>query len=90
MISLHEPHTVHRPLGAKIIAMSDSSVDPEGGAQDVRRFSMRQGCLIEKSQLRLSRQFRIGLKVFSLVTFFSKRKSLAHQREKGARRYLET
>jgi hypothetical protein len=31
-------------------------VDPEGGAQDVRRFSMRQGCLIEKSRLRFRSQ----------------------------------
>jgi hypothetical protein len=66
---------------------SDQVVDPEGGAQEVRRFSMRQGCLIEKSRPHSSWQFRIGLEVFSLVTFFSKRKSLAHQREKGAKPY---
>ncbi len=65
-------------------------VDPEGDAQDVHRFSMRQGCLIEKSRPSLRWPFRIGREVFSLVTFFSKRKSLAHQREKGARLYLHT
>jgi hypothetical protein len=73
--------------------LSDSRttvVDPEGDAQDVHRFSMRQGCLIEKSRLRLRRQFRIGREVFSLVIFFSKRKPLAHQREKGARLYPQT
>ena len=38
--------------------------DPEGDAQDVHRFSMRQGCFIEKSPPRLSRQFRSGLECF--------------------------
>ena len=40
----------------------------------MRRFSMRQGCLIEKSRLHLSWQFRIGREVFSLVTFFAPKK----------------
>jgi hypothetical protein len=33
---------------------------------------------------------RIGREVLSLVTFFSIKKSLAHQREKGARLYPQT
>jgi hypothetical protein len=30
--------------------------DPEGDEQEVRRFSTRQGCLVEKSRPRLRRQ----------------------------------
>ena len=43
----------YRPIDAQTAVSSDLAVDPEGDAQDVHRFSMRQGCLIEKSRLRL-------------------------------------
>ena len=42
-----------RPDGLADTARYRLIVDPEGDAQDVHRFSMRQGCLIEKSRLRL-------------------------------------
>ncbi len=48
--------------------------DPEGGGQEVRRFSMRQGGLIEKSGPQSSRQMCIGTGKFSLVTFFAPKK----------------
>ncbi len=60
---------------------------PVGRCTGCASFFDEAGCLIEKSRPYSSWQFRIGLGVFSLVTFFSKRKSLAHQREKGARLY---
>ncbi len=62
-------------------------VDPEGGAQEVRRFSMRHGCLIEKSPLRFSLQFRSGLGVFSLVTFFAPKKVTRAPARKRPMRY---
>jgi hypothetical protein len=68
------PRNPYRPIDAQTVVPSDLAVDPEGDAQDVHRFSMRQGCLIEKSRLRLSWQFRIGRGMFSLVTFFAPKK----------------
>lgn len=34
---------------AIVLAPPQVIVDPDGGGQDVRRFSTRQGCLVEKS-----------------------------------------
>jgi hypothetical protein len=55
---------LHRPIDVQTMVSSDQVVDPEGDAQDVHRFSMRQGCLIEKSRLRFRSQFRIGPECF--------------------------
>src|SRR5690606_22803293 len=59
--------------------------DPEGAAQDVRRFSTRQGCLVEKSPRRRIPGFAVGTKAFSLVRFFD-----AYQRNELGRAAGET
>jgi hypothetical protein len=50
LLDSHRPHSLADALRYHMAG------DPEGDAQDVHRFSMRQGCFIEKSRLRLSRQ----------------------------------
>ncbi|WP_175489017.1 hypothetical protein [Lysobacter sp. cf310] len=37
-------------LKSKSTALTQTTVDPKGGAQDARRFSIGQGCPIEKSR----------------------------------------
>ncbi|MFZ2755036.1 MAG: hypothetical protein WAZ48_16530, partial [Lysobacteraceae bacterium] len=72
-----------RPEGTSDMERYPLVGDPKGDAQDVHRFSMRQGCLIEKSRLRLRRQFRIGLEMSSLVTFFAPKKVTRAPARKG-------
>ena len=71
-VCYQKTRNLHRPIDIQTIASSDWFADPEGGAQEVRRFSMRYGCLIEKTQPYSSWQFRIGLGMFSLVTFLTR------------------
>ena len=65
---------LYRPIHVQTMVWSDVPVDPEGDVQDVHRFSMRHGCLIEKSRPSRRSLFRIGRGVFSLVTFFAPKK----------------
>ena len=46
----------YRPNERAATTRAPLPIDPEGGAQEVRRFSTRQGCLVEKSRPGCRRQ----------------------------------
>ena len=55
---------VHRPINIQTVASSDQVVDPEGGAQDVRRFSMRQDASSKNPRFAADGRFGLDLNVF--------------------------